>query len=68
VNPRNDWRIVGDRQNGGEVAHGMWLRNDGRWALRVAVPLSNADLDPGDAYRLATGILEQLRATGYIAR
>jgi hypothetical protein len=68
VIPRNDWRVVGDRRAGGEVAYGMKIGNDGRWVLQVTVPFSNADLDPGDAYRLATGILDQLAAAGWTER
>jgi hypothetical protein len=46
----------------------MKIGNDGRWVLQVTVPFSNADLDPGDAYRLATGILDQLAAAGWTER
>lgn len=65
MSPRNDWRVVGHRVTGGEVAHGL-VDNGGRRMMRVSVPFTNAELELGDAYRLATGILEQLRSAGYI--
>lgn len=66
MSQRNDWRIVGDRSTGGEVAHGLKSGSNGRPVMRVSVPFANADLEPADAYRLATGMLEQLREAGYI--
>ena len=68
MSARESWRLVGDRNNGGEVGYGMAAGKGGRPVMRVNVPFANAELDLGDAYRLATGILEQLRAAGYIDR